>query len=739
MRTVSVAFVFLLTTSPAWTGDWPSWRGPEQNGVSRDTGLPGTWSLAGENVVWKKPFGGRSTPVVLGDRVYIVNRAGSGPTEEERVLCLSARNGETLWEKRFGIFLTDIASNRVGWASPAADPETGNVYAHGVQGTFLCLDPQGKTLWERSLHEEFGMISGYGGRITSPVVDGDLVIISFLCSSWGKHAPGGHRYVAFDKRSGSIVWWSEPGGKPLDTTYSVPIVRVVNGSRLLIDGNADGGIHAIEVRTGRKVWDFNMAKRGINPSLVFGNGMVYACHSEENIDSTAMGRVVCIDPSGRGDVTKTHEKWRIDGLEAGYSSPAFHDGRLYVFDNSANLHAIDAATGKVAWKHSVGTVMKGSPVVADGKIYVGEVTARFAILEPSAESCKTLSEINFPTPDGTIVELNGSPAISNGRIFFTTRDETYCLGLTPWTGTSPAAPPPPAEEAIGPNERPAHVRISPADVVLAPGESVQLEAHFHDALGRDLGKGKASFAVKGLKASIDDAGKLAIAPDAGFGAAVVEARLESLVGEARVRVIPKIPFRADFEDIEEGKAPPGWVGAGIKFKVVSLDGSKVLRKMPDDVRFADGEIFIGRPEWTGYTIAADVRGSRTRRQMPNITLLNSRYQMVLVGNQQRLRLVGWMPMPRLDKTMPFEWKPDTWYRMKLRAEVAGGKGRIRGKVWLRGEAEPAAWTIEVEDPAPYPSGSPGFQAYSAGVTTRSPGADTYFDNVEVTPNEALPN
>ena len=254
------------------------------------------------------------------------------------------------------------------------------------------------------------------------------------------------------------------------------------------------------------------------------------------------------------------------------------------------------------------------------------------------------------------------------------------------------------------------------------------------------GSGKASFAAKGLKASVDASGKLAIAPDAGFGVGIVEGRSGELAAEARVRVIPKIPFRVDFEAFEEGKAPPGWVGAGTKFKVVSFEGGKVLRKLPDDVRFSDGEIFIGRPEWTGYTIAADVRGSRMRRQMPNITLLNSRYQMVLAGNHQRLRIVGWLTTPpRLDKTIPFEWKPDAWYRMKFRVELAGGKGIARGKVWARGEPEPGSWTIEVEDPAPYPSGSPGIQAYSAGVTTRQPGADAYFDNLEVTPNDAQAN
>src|SRR6267143_1119704 len=189
-------------------GDWPSWRGPERNGVSRETGLPEKWLLGGEHVIWHAPYGGRSTPIVMNGRVYIVNRAGSGKTEQERVMCFDAEEGHLHWEYRFNVFLTDIPSNRVGWASPAGDPETGYVYVNGVQGTFLCLDRDGKVMWERSFHEEYGMISGYGGRLNTPIVDGDAVIISFLNSSWGSQGKGGHRYVAFDKRTGAVLWWS---------------------------------------------------------------------------------------------------------------------------------------------------------------------------------------------------------------------------------------------------------------------------------------------------------------------------------------------------------------------------------------------------------------------------------------------------------------------------------------------------------------------------------------------------
>ena len=79
-------------------------------------------------------------------------------------------------------------------------------------GCSLCFDRDGKVVWSRSLTEEFGRISGYGGRVHTPVVDEDLVIISYLSSNWGSHTPGRHRYFAFDKRSGELVWIATPGG-----------------------------------------------------------------------------------------------------------------------------------------------------------------------------------------------------------------------------------------------------------------------------------------------------------------------------------------------------------------------------------------------------------------------------------------------------------------------------------------------------------------------------------------------
>jgi outer membrane protein assembly factor BamB len=136
------------------------------------------------------------------------------------VLCFDANTGKLVAEHRFNVFHTDIVSVRLGWTNLVGDPETGNIYAHGTQGLLFCFDKDLKVVWQKSLTEEFGRVSGYGGRVTSPIVDEDLVIIGFLNASWGDQAIGRNRFLAMRKKTGEIVWWSSTGIQPKDTYYS---------------------------------------------------------------------------------------------------------------------------------------------------------------------------------------------------------------------------------------------------------------------------------------------------------------------------------------------------------------------------------------------------------------------------------------------------------------------------------------------------------------------------------------
>ena len=231
-------------------GDWPEQRGPNRDGISQEKNLPEKWSLAGENLLWRVPYGGRSAPVIMGNHLYVQNPAGRGADEQERIMCLDPETGKVIWEYKFNIFQSDAPAHRVGWASPAVDPETGNVYAFGVGATVLALSKDGKRLWDRSVGEEFGAFTTHGGRTMSPLIDGDLVIVSSPVSTWGSMANRSHRFIAMNKKTGEIVWTSTPGGRPYDTAYGAPMIATIGGQRLLICGIGDGGVYAMKPQTG---------------------------------------------------------------------------------------------------------------------------------------------------------------------------------------------------------------------------------------------------------------------------------------------------------------------------------------------------------------------------------------------------------------------------------------------------------------------------------------------------------
>ncbi|MEM9657846.1 MAG: PQQ-binding-like beta-propeller repeat protein, partial [Planctomycetota bacterium] len=294
-KSVILACLLLPATS-LFGNEWTSWRGPEQNGVSRETDLPADL----DDVLWmKQDVSCRSTPIVMNGKVYVVSKSGEGVDEQERVVCMDAQTGDVVWEHRFGIFFTPIVSIRLGWTVPVGDPQTGNVYAHGTQGLLFCFDGEtGKVKWQKSLTEEFGRITGYGGRVTSPVVDGDLVFLSMISSNWGAHGGGGVRFLAFDKHNGEMVWWSTTGIRPSNTYRCVPVVTTINDQRILISGGGDGHLHAFQVNTGKKVWSFEFGNGAMNPSPVVQGNRLYAAHGEEIPGRATVGRVACLDIGG---------------------------------------------------------------------------------------------------------------------------------------------------------------------------------------------------------------------------------------------------------------------------------------------------------------------------------------------------------------------------------------------------------------------------------------------------------
>jgi outer membrane protein assembly factor BamB len=723
---LALSLILLATSIPsASASDWAEWRGPARDGVSLEKGLPTKWSPAGQNLAWKVPYGGRSAPIVMGNRVYLQNTAGKGELEQERVLCFNADDGKLLWEHRFNVYLSDVPPHRVGWASPVGDPATGNVYVFGGGGSLLGLSRDGKVLWERSLGEEFGLLTTHGGRTVSPIIDGDLVIVSGVTFQWGQHGRGAHRFMAFAKKTGETVWISAPGGRPYDTTYAPPIIATVGDTRLLIQGASDGVVHAIKPQTGEPVWKYEISKRGLNTGVVVHGTTAILTHSEENLDSSEMGMMVAVDANSKGEIKKEQTKWSVYGWQGGFSSPVIDGDRLYQVDNGANIAAFDVTTGKQLWLQNLGTIQKASPVLADGKLYVGTENGKFFILKPNATGAEILDQDQLGTealPEAIIASV----AVSNGRVFLVSDSHLYAIGKK---SVLQVGPPIVVNVVAAASNPVAHVQVVPTELILRPGAKVNFRARLFDYRGLFLREEPlASWTLDNLKGSIEN-GQLIVATDSITQAGLVKATVGGVSGSASVRVFPPLPWSENFDAMAPNTLPPTWVNTTLKFTVREVNGNKVLVKTTEGSSLLSrARAYMGPTDFSNYTVEADVNATQKRRQQGDAGVIAQRYALVLYGNSQMLHLEPWQPETGRTVTIPFAWKPDTWYRLKLQVDnLPDGKVRARGKVWLASETEPVEWMIERIDPIPNRQGAPGIFGNAL--------AELYFDNLKVYGNK----
>ncbi len=773
--------------------DWPNWRGPNQNRVSLETGLVDKWNPeTGENVLWKCPqAAGISSPIVMNGKVYSqVRYKPDSKQEEEEVICLDANTGKIVWENRWNVFLSDVPAERVGWCSVTGDPETGRIYAQGVNGYFLCIDGEtGKTIWSRSLAEEFGMISPYGGRTPTPSIFEDLVIANHVMVGWGDTAVPAHRLLAMDKNTGEVRWFINTMPKPEDTVYSMPYYTVLDGEAQMIIGSADGCVWGIQPRTGKKLWNFRMSSRGLNLSPAVVGNRVYMAQGEQNLDNMTAGALACFRAGGKGDITKTNEIWHILKDLASKSSPVVANGRVYSADDAGNLYIADAETGRlIGGKPAklIGTIVRSTPLIADGKVYLTSTTA-WHVMQPTDNGVKFLDKKRLPDQD----EISGSMAVSHGKLYVPTGAALYCIGkkdVKPaLSGTASVIP---KETPVSADDKLAWVQVTPGEMLLKPGQKQQFNVRLFNERGQELPA--ASAASQKVKweltgpGEIDAVGNYSAPTGSAHTATTVVATIGDVTGQTRLRVIPPLPWKFDFNDIvlkpdpknpnapASGEAPVTWIGARYRHKIIEKDGDKVMVKITTIPKGTRSQCWFGPDDMHDYTIQADLRGQSNPQGpgpamtttsvsdsaatksdqgeaaaasgqqtnpadaaeyavlgLPDMGLIAQRYTLDMMGNSQHLQIRSWPPQVarRFSKTIPFHWEGDKWYTMKFSAAAKDGKAILKGKVWPRGEAEPEKWTIEAVDDVPNLQGSPGL----FGQSTIS---EIYIDNVSVASNDS---
>ncbi len=726
-----------------WRGaagnDWLSWRGPFQNGTSAEEST--IEAIDPARPAWSVPIRGRGTPVIADGLVYAMGYQGEDATCIEMLTCLDEKTGAVVWQELYPDFLSDVVYSRYSISSPTIDPETGNVYCQTSPGRLLAYTREGKELWEHSLMEEYGKLTFPNGRTGAPLVVGDRVIVHVITSGWGPLGPARDRFMAFDKKTGENLWVATPGEMPQDNSFSFPVVFEQAGRAVLAAETGCGHIAALDVATGDPLWRYRIGS-GANSSPVLHGDAIIGVHGNENLDDSTIGRLVAVKlgpvpaPGEKQVELKVDaERWRLP-IEAFSSSPVLVGDRLYQTDEDGELACVDVESGALLWKKKLAPdQVHASPLHVDGKLYVPMNNGTFCILRPTDEGADVLDQ---DTLEGNCL---GAPAFANGRLYVHTTERLYGFGGR--DGSARGAFVGSAPEPAAANGQAARLQIVPADFEVEAGHELAIRARALGAGGvvaADPQAGVTWTTELPLTQAAD--GRWKVAGDARPGANLLKAEAAGLTAEARVRIVPALPFREDFESTkldqpkpdapEEqrfGLAPAHWLGGRVKWDVRPKDGSQVLARVIDNPLFQRTISFFGDARDSGYTVQADVMVDGNRRLMSSIGVINQRYLVQLKGNHQQIEVSS--NFESLKVGVPFPIAAGTWYTLKTRVDLEpDGSAVVRAKCWKRGEAEPAAWTIEVPHAHAHREGAAGLYGFTPQSRFK-----VYADNLAVTPND----
>jgi outer membrane protein assembly factor BamB len=395
----------LVVASAARADNWPSWRGPDNNGICKETGLPTSWSET-QNLVWKLPLPGLagSTPVVWGDSIFLTSSKG-----KELVLLCAGTDGKLRWQRRLGMSRRlRIRGDEANEASASPSTDGKHVYAFVGSGDLACFDFDGKQVWKFNAQDRYGKFQIQHGMHSTPLLHEDRLYLLL------QHA-NAHWLIALDKATGHEVWKVErktdARGESKEAYTSPCLWRDGKESYIVVLGC--DYVTAHRLGDGREVWRLG----GLNPpdhysdafriiaSPVAGPGLL--------VVPTARGTVVvAIGPgTANGQAGSPHEQWRKSRGSPDVPSPLVYGGLVYLCRENGVLICLDGKTGREIYQKALHRDRyRASPVYADGRIYLSSRDGTFSVVKAGPKF--ELLAVN-QLPD----VFTASPAISNGRIY----------------------------------------------------------------------------------------------------------------------------------------------------------------------------------------------------------------------------------------------------------------------------------------------------------------------------------
>ena len=456
---------FALFASDPKGGDWPMWGGtPDRNMVSTMKGLPTTWDVkAKKNVKWVAQLGSQAygNPVVAGGMVFVGtnNEAMKDPAvkgDKGVLMAFRESDGEFMWQSVHDKLAAGRAND---WpfqgvcSSPLV--ENGVVYYVSNRGELMAVDAQGfrdngendgpittekqtretdaDILWRYDMMEELG-VQQHNMANSSPVVHENLIFVSTSNGQDESHvnvpAPKAPAIIAVDKTTGKLVWEDNSvGEKILHGQWSSPAVGRIGGVVQVVIGQGDGYVRGYEAATGKRLWEFDLnpkdsvwpkTRNEVISTPVIHENVVFIANGQDPEHGEGVGHLYAIDATKRGDITKTGQIWHYGDIRRSISTGAIYNGILFYSDFSGFLHAVDTKTGKPFWKHDMFAAIWGSPMVIDGKVYLGDEDGDITILAAD-RTMKVIAENNMGS------SVYSTPIPANGALFIVNRNELYAI------------------------------------------------------------------------------------------------------------------------------------------------------------------------------------------------------------------------------------------------------------------------------------------------------------------------